>query len=207
MIPAGVIGAEQKLAAVGPRPTLGGKVSRRGREERSCLNGSFLSPFSHPGELAWLFMSVRGCSGTPAAPLCVEGWLGLSCLSLVRFCHVYVHARTIGKPSQRCGDGGEKTLLRGRFGKKERKEEREGGVLHTIAARSLTDASQAPGNVQKRFTCTTKANVGFVPALSSQNTTSPFRFKSTASVGKVGIFRSPARTHPGRHVSYTAHVR
>lgn len=56
--------------------------------------------------------------------------------------------------------------MRGRFGKK--KKERKRGVLHTIAARSLTDASQAPGNFQKRFTCTTKANAGFMLALACQ---------------------------------------
>lgn len=44
--------------------------------------------------------SERGRSGTPAAPLCPEGWLGLSRLSLVRFCHVCMHAHTIGNPSQ-----------------------------------------------------------------------------------------------------------
>lgn len=60
-------------------PTLGGKVSWK---RLSCLNGSFLSPFSYCGALAWLFMS-----GTPAAPLCAE----MPVIGAVLPC---IHART-----------------------------------------------------------------------------------------------------------------
>lgn len=74
------------------------KVSWKAWEERSCLNGSFLSFFSPwPGQT--LCMVIYECVGErdgaavkPTSPLCCEGWAGLKCLSLVRFCHIYMHA-------------------------------------------------------------------------------------------------------------------
>lgn len=132
----------------------------------------------------------KGLQRNPSSPsLC--GGLARPELPVIGAVLSCIRARTYYReplPEVR-GRGGKDAVARQirRGGGKERKR----GVLHTIAARSLTDASQAPGNFQKRFTCTTKANVGLAPALACQNTTSPSRFKSTVSVGKVGILRFP----------------
>lgn len=108
-------------------------------EERSCLNGSFLS-LSSPGQgrdCVWLFMSVweseRVC-GETHRPLLL---LGLRWLSLVRFYYTHMHAsaRTLFRTPPWAARTEKKTLLQGRFGK--------WGVLHTIAVSSFITASQA----------------------------------------------------------------
>ncbi len=89
----------------------------------------------------WACGRARGAAAKPTSPLCCEGWAGLRCLSLARFCHIYMHmhahasAHTLLRTPPRAARTEEKTLLRGRFGK--------WGVLHTIAVSSLIDASQA----------------------------------------------------------------
>lgn len=78
-------------------------------------------PFLLAWRVAWLFMSVRGCSGTPAAPLCAEGCLGLSCLSLVLVLSC-IRARTYYReplPEVR-GRGGKDAVARQIRGKKKK---------------------------------------------------------------------------------------
>lgn len=116
------------------------KVSWKAWEERSCLNGSFLSFFSPwPGQRLCMVIYERvgereGLQWNPPALFVARA--GLRCLSLVRFYHIYMHmhAHTLLRTTPRAARTEERTLLRGRFGK--------WGVFHTIAVSSLIDASQ-----------------------------------------------------------------
>lgn len=104
--------------------------------------------------------SERGCSGTQQPLFVWWAVLGLRCPSLVRFCHVYMHAHTVGNPSQKCRDGGKDAVARQILGKR--------GALHTMAARRLIDASQAPAETAgRRFTDISKS--GFMPTLSCRS--------------------------------------
>lgn len=88
------------------------------------------------------------------------------------------------------GRRGGKTLLRGRFGRGGRERQKTRCASHNSCQefdRCSTGTRKLPEKVHVR-------NRGFMPALACQNTTSPIRFKSTLTAGKVGIFRSPSVT-------------
>lgn len=121
------------------------KVSWEAWERSSCLNGSFLSLFSPwPGlrlrmviyECVGERERERGCSETHQPSLMRR--LGLAEVpvigSLIYTC-MHTSARTLLRTPPRATRTEERTLLRGRFGKR--------GVLHTIAVRTLIYASQA----------------------------------------------------------------
>lgn len=120
------------------------KVSCKAWEERSCLNGSFLSLFS-PWPGLRLCMVIYECVGereglqrNPPAVFVARVGLGRGAChwfgSVIYTC-THTSAHTLFRIPPRTARTEERTLLRGRFGK--------WGVLHTIAVSSLIYASQA----------------------------------------------------------------
>lgn len=97
------------------------KVSWKAWEERSCLNGSFLSLFlplagaETPYGYLWACGRVRGAALKPTSPLCWErrGWAEGPVTGLVlSYIHAHARTHTIKNSSQSCNDRGEDSVAR-----------------------------------------------------------------------------------------------